>query len=250
VHPTYLEWCLSFVVYSPSSLDWDGEVAVGLGYYTVRKFWYGGIESVSDGVIQKVDNSTNKENFEGWGEVGPDVAPYFDVNIISVDVGINVDTGNRWYLAAVWKSALVKSDSKLDRDGINIDFKMAGSDEWPFPISEVVTNELAWKLIASEDEGIFCNIGSDCNIRGALVEIEMVALEIVVTIIVEIWDLQRINCLDDPVEVDVLGLLDDVDVHRSLEGCFSALECVNDLRASDGKSCDILHIFNFSMFAI
>ena len=131
---------------------------------------------------------------------------------------------------------MTERDSELNHDGLNIIFKVTSGNEKVLPPSEGVTNEFAWELVTSEDDCIFGNIGCDGDIRGTFVEIKMVSLKVMVFVLVEVRDFNSVHCLNDPVEIDVLSLLYDVNVHWSLESWFGAGETVNFFGASDGKS--------------
>jgi hypothetical protein len=61
-----------------------------------------------DLAVNLVNNSAHKEYFESGGEIGPDVAPNLDVDIKSIDIGLNINTFNCWNLATVGESLLVK----------------------------------------------------------------------------------------------------------------------------------------------
>lgn len=107
---------------------------------------------------------------------------------------------------------MAERDSELDHDGVNVNFKVAGGNEDSLFVSEVVADVLAGKFITSEDYSVFGNIGSDGDIRGALVEVEVVSLQVVVFVLVEVGEFEVVDNIDQLVEVDVFGLGEDINV--------------------------------------
>lgn len=89
---------------------------------------------------------------------------------------------------------------------------MAGGNEDSLFVSEVVADVLAGEFITSEDHSVVGNIGSDGDIRGTLVEVEVVSLQVVVFVIVVVGEFEVVDNIDQLVEVDVFGLGEDINV--------------------------------------
>jgi len=102
-----------------------------------------------------------------------------------------------------------------------------------FLVPEFFVGEFSWKLWAFQNQGIAVNISVECDIGGSLVELEVVSCQIVIFILIKIWEREFVDKRDQAVEVSVFGLGENADIEWCFERRFGICETKYYLGAGD-----------------
>ncbi len=138
-------------------------------------------------------------------------------------------------MAAIGKGFLVELDTKLNHDGVNINFKVAFSNDNSFFVSESIICKFSRKLWAFQNQGVAVDISVDCNIGGALGKLEMISSQVVVIVLIEVWDWEIVHKREQAVKVNVFGLGENADIDWCFERWFGIGETKHHLGADDSK---------------
>jgi len=75
----------------------------------------------------------------------------------------------------------------------------------------------------------------ECDIGGTLVELEVVSCQIVIFVLIKVWDLNIVDKRDQAVEVSIFGLSENADIERCFERRFCICDTKRYLGASNSK---------------
>ena len=90
---------------------------------------------------------------------------------------------------------------------------MASCNKDPRVSTEGVTIVVGTEVVCSEDESIISDIFLEDDILGILLNRDVIAVKIVL-VISNIGNLEVVECIQDGVHVDILGLLEDGNIKR------------------------------------
>lgn len=91
----------SFPIKSPIRINRNWNVSIIFSELRSAVLRNSSLESCVEGIVNDVDNSTNKENFKGWREVGPNISIDLDVNIPSINIGRNINSTDCGYSSTI-----------------------------------------------------------------------------------------------------------------------------------------------------
>lgn len=102
-----------------------------------------GSQSVCDGVLDKPNNGALEENFKGRSEIGPNVSPDLNVNIMAFYIDENIDCINSWCHITARILLGNERETQTDVDSLHPNLSVALGDENPFFGAEVVSVEVS-----------------------------------------------------------------------------------------------------------
>jgi hypothetical protein len=208
---------LGFPIEEPVSVDGHGQVAIGSSNSVGGQGRNTSLESGNNSGVNYINDGSNEEDLKGRSKVGPNVAPDLNVDVPSVYVSGDVyavDGGNS---SAVSKLLCDELEAETNLDSVHDDIEVTLRNERPLLVAECIVVEDTGQLVAAHDERILVGVGVDQNVVGALIHDEGVTSQVVTLVVLDVGNLHVVDDCYDVVEVGVLGLLQDRDVHGGLD---------------------------------
>jgi hypothetical protein len=204
---------LSLPIEDPISVKGNRKISIRFLELKVACVWNTLLKTDGNSRVNQIDNCTNEKYFKSGGEVRPDVTPDLDVNIPSVNVSGHIYTVDSGDVSSVSKSFDTELETEANLNSVDDDIKMTLCDKRPLFVSERVVVKDTGESVTAHNNCVLTTIRVDQDIVRTFVQNERVTLHVVALVVLEVRDLEVVDQGDDVVEVGVLSLLQDSDVH-------------------------------------